>query len=45
MVIDAMCGFGIVAHVSHLLRFVVFNNLLMEVNMRIKFDGVWELVA
>ena len=45
MATDAMCGLGIAAHVSHLLRFVVFNNLLMEVTMRIKFDGVWELVA
>ena len=46
MVIDAMCGFGVAAHVPHLLRLVVHkSNLLMEVNMRIKFDGVWELVA
>ena len=45
MVIDAMCGFGIAAHVPHLLRLVVQNNWLKEVTMRIKFDGVWELVA
>lgn len=45
MVIDAMCGFGLAAHVSHLLRFVVFNNLLMEVTMRINFHDVWKLVA
>lgn len=46
MVIDAMCGFGVAAHVYPLLGLLFHkSNWLMEVTMRIKFDGVWELVA
>ena len=45
MVTDTMCSLGLAAHVTHLLRFVVFNNLLMEVTMRINFNDVWKLVA
>ena len=46
MVIDAVCGLGVAAHVPHLLRLVVKKiNLPMEVTMRIKFDGVRELVV
>ena len=47
MVTDAVCGFGVAAHVSRLLRLVFQKTNLptMEVTMRMNFDGVWEFVA
>ena len=46
MVIDAVSGLGIAAHVPHLLRLVVKKiSLPTEVTMRIGSDGVRELVA
>ena len=43
-----MCGPGIASHVRHLIGLVVgMTDMTMrkEVNMCIKLDGVWELVA
>ncbi len=43
MATDAMCGAGIAAHVSHLMRLII--NVPTEVKMRRNLFGVWELVA